>query len=131
MAAPEKFAGRHIELEADALVLDIGILLNSVECKSSDVSVHFMRGYEKSSDAEAIKILSEIKRQVRQDALARQGSSVAKKLVSLTVEGKLERNPNYHLEFARGDQTLMAWDYNYQFALVVSRVVSARAREGR
>jgi hypothetical protein len=131
MAAPEKFAGRHVELRSDALVLDAGILLKSAECKSVDVPLHYIHGYEKNSDAEAVRILSEIERQVRKAASVRPSASAAQRLVGLTVEGKLESNPYYRLKIARGDRTLMSWDYSYRYAFVVSRVAHAGERAGR
>jgi hypothetical protein len=123
MATPDKFEGRPIKLQATARVLYGGILLESDKCKAQDVSLHYKQGYEQKSDAAAIKVLKKLERNVRDAALSGRDEKVEQSMVSMLVEGTLEKNPYYHVQIDRGDRTLMAWDYNYKYAFVVSRIL--------
>jgi hypothetical protein len=126
MAEPKLSQDKPMTLEAVAHVLYGGILLESDECKVPQVTVHFMEGYDKRSDAKALEALERFKRKARDTHLRGDDVKAERTIASVVLEGKLEKNPYYHAEIPRGDATLAAWDYNEEYAFVVTRVVSLR-----
>lgn len=128
MKDPKLFQDKPITLEATAYVLYGGILLNSDECNAADVTVHYMQDYERASNAEALKTLQRLERQVHEAHLRDADGKAEQAIVSVVLEGKLTRNPNYHVKIARGAATLVAWDYEYEYAFVVTRVVAVKKR---
>jgi hypothetical protein len=130
MATPVKYERKQIKLQTEALALYGGVLLKSDKCKAQIVTLHYRHGYEQNSNASAIKALNKIERKIREAALKGQGERAKQTVVNLLVEGTLEKNPYYHLKIARGDRTMMAWDYNYKYAFVVSRVLEVKPGSG-
>ena len=126
MKNPQAFRDKPITLEATAHLIPGGMLLKSDGCES-DISVHYQKGFERQSNAEALELLKRFERQVHE---AQSSSTELKvnEVVNLVFEGSLAKNPDYHLEFDRGAQTLAAWDYHQEYAFVVSRVVSVQKR---
>ena len=129
MAAPKQFQRKTITLQASAHVLYGGILLKSSRCKAQDVTMHFMYEYEKKSDAAALEVINRLQTKVWDATLRGEDRKARQALLNVVLEGRLDKNPYYHLKIARGDRTLAAWDYNYQYAFVVTRIVSARPVE--
>jgi hypothetical protein len=126
MAQPEKLQGRVFKLQASARVFDGGILLESSRCEVQPVTTHYMEGYEKKSNALALEAIWRQERTEHEEARRGAGTKAERVVFSVVFEGKLEKNPYYHLQIDRGDQTLAAWDYAYPFAFVVSKIISAR-----
>jgi hypothetical protein len=127
--APEQFQGQAITLEASAHVLYGGTLLESDRCKTQEVTLHFMHGYGKQSNVAGLETLNRLRAKVRNATLRGAGMKAERARASVVFEGRLEKNPYYHLQMARGDATLAAWDYNYQYAFVLTRIISVRPVE--
>jgi hypothetical protein len=129
MAAPKQFQGKAITLQASAHVLYGGILLESDQCQKQELTLHFMHGYEKQSSAFGLETLRRMQTKVRSAAQRRAGLKAEQAKASVVFEGRLEKNPYYHLQIDRGAATLAAWDYDYQYAFVLTRIISLRADE--
>jgi hypothetical protein len=126
MAKPKLFLDKPITLRAVALVLYGGVLLKSDECKAPEVTLHYRYGYEKGSDARALEALERFKHKARDAHMRGDGVKAEQTVVGVVLEGRLDKNPYYRLKIPRGDKTLAAWDYHYEYAFVVTRVVSLR-----
>jgi hypothetical protein len=126
MKDPKLFLDKPVTLEATAQILYGGELLNSDECRAPDVSVHYMRGYEKGSNAEAFELLRRFRREVHAAHLRGADIKAEQIKVSVVLEGRLGKNPHYLKKWDRGPATVAAWDYNDEYAFVVTRVVSLR-----
>jgi hypothetical protein len=126
MKDPELFQDKPITLAAPAYVLYGGTLLKSNECNAPDITVHYMQDYERQSNAEALESLQRLERRVHAAHLRDAGMKAEQAIVSVVLEGSLTRNPYYHMKFDRGAATLAAWDYQYEYAFVVTRVVSLK-----
>lgn len=129
IAAPEQFQGKAITLRASAHVLYGGILLESDQCHKQELTLHFMRGYEKQSSAAGLENLNRLQAKVRSASQRGAGLKAGQAKASVVFEGRLEKNPYYHLQIDRGAATLAAWDYHYQYAFVLTRIISVRAVE--
>lgn len=123
---PKLFQDRPITLEATAHVLYGGTLLKSDECNAADVSVHYLQDYERQSNAAALELLQRLRRQVNEAHENGAGIRAEQTIVSVVLEGRLKRNPNYHMKFDRGAATLAGWDYQHEYAFVVTRVVAVK-----
>jgi hypothetical protein len=123
MKNPKIFQDKPITLEAKANVLYGGILLKSDECNAPDVTVHYLQDYERQSNAEALALLQRLERQVHGAHESGAGIRAEQVIVSVVLEGRFTRNPNYHMKSDRGSATLAAWDFQYEYAFVVTRVV--------
>jgi hypothetical protein len=129
MAAPEQFQEKAITLQASAHVLYGGILLESDRCQTQQATLHYMHGYEKQSNAAGLETLKRLRTKVHNAALRGAGLKAERAIATVVFEGRLEKNPYYRLQIARGDATLAAWDYHYQYAFVLTRIISVRAVE--
>jgi hypothetical protein len=129
MAAPEQFQGRAVTLRASAYVLYGGTLLESDQCQKQELTLHFMHGYEKQSSAAGLETLNRLQTKVRKAAQRGAGLKAVMAKASIIFEGRLEHNPYYHVHIDRGAATLAAWDYHYQYAFVLTRIISVRAVE--
>lgn len=126
MKDPKPFLSKPITVAATANVLYGGTLLTSDQCQAPDISVHYMKDYERESNADALQHLQRYQRQVREAHVLGAGNSEEMVYVGVVFEGRLEKNNLYHVEMAKGDKTVAAWDYQYEYAFVVTRVVSLR-----
>jgi hypothetical protein len=123
MKVPKLVQDKSIRLAATAQVFPGGILLKSDACKP-DVSVHFQDGYERESDAKALASLQRFQRRAYESQFPGADMKAGDAIIQVVFEGMLTKNPDYHLEFARGAATLAAWDYHQEYAFVVARVIS-------
>jgi hypothetical protein len=126
MKDPKLFQDKPITLQATAHILYGGSLLKSDECKVPDVTVHYEQDFEKRSNTEALELLQRIERAARENYLRGTNLKAERTMVSVVLEGRLEKNPFYHMQIDRGAATVAAWDYHYEYAFVVARVVSLR-----
>jgi hypothetical protein len=125
MASPERFEEKKIRLRATAHVLYGGILLESEKCDKAEATLHYMHGYEERSNPQALRTLKVLESKARRAALQGTDRKAGQSRIELILEGRLDKNPYYHLEIDRGSQTLMAWDYHYPYAFVVTRIIEA------
>jgi hypothetical protein len=129
MATPKRLRGKVITLRASARVLDAGILLRPGQCKVPDVTVHYMAGYEEKSNAQALRLIEQLRGKAREVYLRDGNLKAARTTVDVVFEGRLEKNPYYHVKIARGAATLAAWDYSYEYAFTVTRIISVSSPE--
>ena len=129
MRDPTLFKDKPVTLQATADILYGGILLNSDECKVPDVSVHYLKDFEKGSNAEALELLQRFERAAREAHLRGADVKAERTMARVVVEGTLGTNPFYHVNMARGAATLAAWDSNEEYSFVVTRIVSVQRQQ--
>jgi basic membrane lipoprotein Med (substrate-binding protein (PBP1-ABC) superfamily) len=124
MAKPDGYLSKTITLTAQANIFAGGTLLTAAGCADKTISMQYVEGYEKWSDAAVIKLLQRL----QQDA--HDGQFMAEPAPRVTgtmaLEGTFEKNPRYHAQVARGDATLASWDAAYQYCFRVTRVPPPR-----
>lgn len=79
-------------------------------------------GYADRSDPDALKQISRYEKDAHDAQFCGNFGYVTS--ADVLLEGRFEKNPRYHVEFDRGDETLAAWEYAYRYAFVVTRIVS-------
>ena len=123
-AKPADFLGQKFTLRGVATVFAGGTLLSSDKCELPDISLHYFYEYEKNSNAEALKLFKQFEKDAY-DAQFRNDADY-RTVADVLLEGKFEKNSFYKFMDARGDKTVAAWDYNYQYAFTVTRIVSVK-----
>ncbi|HSS21562.1 MAG TPA: hypothetical protein VLL54_15925 [Pyrinomonadaceae bacterium] len=126
MKEPKQFQEKPITLEATAHILYGGVLLKSEECNAPEVTVHYAKDFEKRSNAGALESLQHFERAAHKANLRGADLKAERTIATVVLEGRLEKNPFYHVQMDRGAATLAAWDYQNEYAFVVTRVVSVK-----
>lgn len=124
MEKPSAHLDIPMTFRADAQLAYGGILLSSDRCKLPAVALHFMKDFEKNSNPDALASFEQFETRQRERAAQKNDEKTKLDRLSIEVEGRLEKNPDYHLEFDPGPATLKAWDYHEEYAFVVTRVIS-------